>query len=723
MRESRLAAMQINWNRIEEKIRATKARFKTAADSQEYAFWRCARPGPLAVVAFCFCWMVAAPPTAAQVSNPARKFDDTGFPPRLKRAESFFGIHFDFHAGPDCTEIGKNTTREMIEDFIKQVGPDYVQIDCKGHRGMSSYPTRVGNPAPGFVSDPLLLWRQVTAEQGVALYMHYSGVADEEAIIKHPAWAVISGGGKLNKRATSLFGPYADSLMIPQLRELAGDYGVDGAWVDGDCWSAQPDWSEPARKAFREATGVEAMPRRQGDPHWMEFLEFNRDAFRRYLHHYITEVKKTNPGFQVCSNWAFVDHMPEAVSAPVDFLSGDLKPDDSVNSARFSARYMARQGKPWDLMPWSFSLKAAPPEKFRDKTAIQLQREAAVVLAMGGGVEVYFRQTRDGAIREAKDRVPVMADVSRFCRARQELCHHAEPIPQIGLLYSTADHYRRIKGLFRRDLAPINGTLQALLEGQHSVEVLGEHQLAGRMNDYPLIIVPECKYLETSFKDDLRGYVKAGGNLLLIGPETAAMFEAELKVMSNAGPDAESRFLSYAGKVLPIEGLTKAVRLGPGVQPFGRIRATKHAGSGQAPAASITSSGRGRIAATYFNFSEGYLKAENELARRFLSDLVRELFPRPLVEVKGSPHVDVSVIRKGGKLLVNLVNTAGPHREAGVLTRIPPVGPLTVIIRQDSRPAGVVLEPSGKPLAFDFTDGKVRVTVPNVSIHEVIVIS
>ncbi len=30
---------------------------------------------------------------------------------RLKRAASAFGIHFDFHAGPDCREIGKSTTR------------------------------------------------------------------------------------------------------------------------------------------------------------------------------------------------------------------------------------------------------------------------------------------------------------------------------------------------------------------------------------------------------------------------------------------------------------------------------------------------------------------------------------------------------------------------------------------------------------------------------------
>jgi hypothetical protein len=111
-------------------------------------------------------------------------------PERLKRADSFLGIHFDFHAGPDCTEIGKNTTPEMIENIIRLVQPDYLQIDCKGHRGLSSYPTRVGIQAPGFVGDPLRLWRQVTAERGVSLYVHYSGVWHSETIVLRSQLAV-----------------------------------------------------------------------------------------------------------------------------------------------------------------------------------------------------------------------------------------------------------------------------------------------------------------------------------------------------------------------------------------------------------------------------------------------------------------------------------------------------------------------------------------------------
>jgi hypothetical protein len=604
---------------------------------------------------------------AAQPARSAERQD----PPRLKRADSFLGIHFDFHAGADCREIGKNTTPAMVENIIDLVRPDYLQIDCKGHPGLSSYPTKVGHQAPGFVGDPLRIWRDVTARRGVALYMHYSGVWDSKAVKEHPDWAALNADGKPNNRATSFFGPYAEKLLIPQLRELAGDYGVDGAWVDGECWASVPDYGEASLKAFRAAAGIQDVPRKPSQPHWFEFLQFNRQAFRNYLTHYITEVKKTHPAFQICSNWAFTDHMPERVSAPVDFLSGDYSPQDSVNSARLSARFLARQGKPWDLMAWSFSTQ---PDR-RQKTAVQLQREAAVVLAMGGGFAAYYKQKRDGSIFD--EQMPVMAEVAKFCRARQELCHRAEAVPQIALLFSTAAHYRKINGLFSRDPARIEGTLRVLLESQQSVEVVAEHHFAGRLAEYPLIVVPEWEYLEPKFKGELVAYVKAGGNLLVIGPKTAEMFASEL-----------------------------------GTAPESKQPATK-----------VASLGRGRIAALYSAFGQTYRNAPTPDARRRLNDLVRQLFPAPLVEVKGSSDVDVCVARNHGKLLIHLVNTAGPHRTQSILNSIPPVGTLAMTIRQPAKPRKVTLEPAGRSLDFEYRDGLVRLTIPQVTIHEIVVVT
>jgi hypothetical protein len=116
----------------------------------------------------------------------------------------------------------------------------------------------------------------------------------------------------------------------------------------------------------------------------------------------------------------------------------------------------------------------------------QLQREAAVVLALGGGFQAYFTQKRDGSIRE--ERVPVMSEVAKFCRARQALCHHATRCPK----WRSCSHGGPIARAtaLRRDLARMNGTLQALLESQQSVELLGEHHLPGHWPN-TLIVVPE----------------------------------------------------------------------------------------------------------------------------------------------------------------------------------------------------------------------------------------
>jgi hypothetical protein len=640
-------------------------------------------------------------------------------PVRLKRAESFLGVHFDFHAGPDCTEIGKQTSKEMITYVIDQVRPDYLQIDCKGHRGLSSYPTRVGNPAPGFVGDPLRLWRDVTAGRGVALYMHYSGVWDSEAILQHPDWGAINADGKTNGNATSFFGPYADQLLIPQLRELAGVYGVDGAWVDGECWASVPDYGYRALKAFAAATGIVGVPRKPGDPHWFDFLQFHRESFRRYLKHYVTEVKKTHPKFQLCSNWAFTDHMPEPVTVPVDYLSGDYSPEDSVNSARISARYLARQGKPWDLMAWSFTTKPGKNGE-RDKPALQLQREAAVVLALGGGFQAYFTQRRDGSIRT--ERMPVMAEVARFCRERQELCHHAVQVPQIAMLYSTAAHYRRMNGLFPRDHTPFSGTLQALIEGQQSVELLGEHHLTGRMKEYPLIIIPEWEYLEPTFKKDLLAYVKRGGNLLLIGPMAARLFGEDLGVAMQGEASSQPRFLEIPSGFWQTKGLSQTVSLAEGTRSLGRLHAGRDAASASTPAASVARLGKGRIAATYFSFSQNYLETRNDQARNYLLGLVRELFPEPLVEVAGSSEVEVVVNRIRGKLAINLVNTSGPHQTEPILDSIAPLPALNLAVRLRSKPSQITLRPSGQSLKFEYRDGKAFFAVPPVAIHEVVMV-
>ncbi len=645
-------------------------------------------------------------------------------PRRLRRSESFLGIHFDFHAGDDCTQIGRTVTARMLERMLDLVRPDYVQCDCKGHRGLSSYPTEVGHQAPGFVRDPLRIWRRVTAQRGVALYMHYSGVWDSEAVRQHRSWARVDENGRPDKNQTSVFGPYVEKLLIPQLIELRDEYDVDGVWVDGDCWATVPDYSPRAINLFRRQTGLHRVPRKPGDPGWFEFLQFCREGFRRYLRYYVDKLHEHDPGLQIASNWAFSSHMPEPVSADVDFLSGDFTPQNSFHSARLEARCIANQGKPWDLMSWSFSGKH-DEKAWTTKPPAQLKQEAAAVLSVGGGFQAYYQQNRDGSIQSWQ--MPIMAQVARFCRARQRFCHRAQAVPQVALLYSTAAYYRNNPRLFapwggERDA--MDGALRALLDSQYSVQILSEHHLAERMHEYPLIVVPECEYLEPRFRRQLLAYVRAGGDLLLIGPRPAAMFRGPLGARLKGKPLERIQALEHEGFLARLKTTWQDVELNRRARPFGRYLERNDLASDSRPAASIARFGKGRIAATYFNFGRRYVEAATAVARDFLGALARELFPDPIVEVTGSHNVDVSATRIDGQLAINLVNSGGPHGNSRVYTfdEIPPVGPLRVSIRLPGRPRRILRQPAGRAVRFEFRHGRAHLVLPRLEMHDILVV-
>ncbi|MBP5620640.1 MAG: hypothetical protein J6X44_01365, partial [Thermoguttaceae bacterium] len=376
--------------------------------------------------------------------------DSSSDPPRPLRKDSFFGVHFDFPANLTDPVIGGATTPELIDSLIDLTKPDYFEVDSKGHPGVSSYPTKVGNSAGRFVGDPLKVWRDETAKRGVALYSHYSGIWDDRACELHPDWAALDQNGNAIAGRISLVGPYLDSLMIPQLLEIGRDYSMDGAWVDGEVWAAVMDYSPVLQERFKKEFGAETVPTNSSEPYWSEWRAFQRRLFRDYVKRYVTAVKKELPDFQFCTNWSFSTHMPEPPLEGLDFISGDLGAYDCVNVARTTSRLFMTQGLPWDLRSASFCRWAFGDTESPDvaKTSIQLMREAACVIAQGGGYQAGFPQVsagdpapRDGGVDVKK--VKIFESVSDFCRERKDWCFQAKEVPQIAVLLSTQGTYDR----------------------------------------------------------------------------------------------------------------------------------------------------------------------------------------------------------------------------------------------------------------------------------------
>ena len=642
---------------------------------------------------------------------------------RMKRKDAFLGIHFDAHANETSTMIGDGVTKEMIEDIIRQVKPDYIQIDCKGHRGLCSYPTKVGNPAPGFKNDPLKLWREVTARHGIALFMHYSGVFDKEAIKKHPSWAVVDKNGKSDPNMTSVFGPYAEKLLIPQFKELAEEYGVDGVWVDGECWGCARDYSLKVLKRFKKETGIKSVPKKPGDKHFHKFNQLCRQGFREYLARYVDATHADNPNFQIASNWAYSGHMPEKVTTNVDFLSGDYTQANSYNSARFEARVLAAQEMPWDLMAWSFRW-AGKDSANNTKSIPQLQQEAAPVLAMGGGFQAYFKQKQKNCAIEPWT-MRLMAETAEFCRERQQKCHHSKPVPQIALILSTHSFYKENPELFLpmpEVVDRLKGTLNALLNSQHSVEIQMEHTIDGRMDEYPLIVLPNWKFLKKNFKSQLLKYVENGGKLLVIGPKTTKMFKKELKLKSLGETSVKSLWIEHDQWLSGIRSDTIDVKPSKKCEVLAHAYSENDFNSTTEPIATIAKLGKGEIAGVYFDFGSYYYEHVSCVSRDWLSKIVNRLFPEPIATVTGSNNVDVHINTIDGKLMTHLINSGGPHANPNILVfdDIPDVGPLEVAIRCPKRPKKVKLFPGRSRVSWRYKDGKVHLTIKDIGIHTII---
>ncbi|MDP6115601.1 MAG: hypothetical protein QGF00_36020 [Planctomycetota bacterium] len=58
-------------------------------------------------------------------------------------SEFYFGLHYDLHAGRHDTSLGTHCTIEELTAALKHMSPDYVQTDCKGHPGMTSWFSKV----------------------------------------------------------------------------------------------------------------------------------------------------------------------------------------------------------------------------------------------------------------------------------------------------------------------------------------------------------------------------------------------------------------------------------------------------------------------------------------------------------------------------------------------------------------------------------------------------
>lgn len=643
---------------------------------------------------------------------------------KKRRVDCFFGLHFDAHANKNSQYVGKDINVDELERLFKEVRPDFVQCDAKGHPGLTSFHTRVGTSAKLY-GDGMQEWRRISKKYGALLYAHYSGMMDMEAVQTHPEWAKVDKNGNISNEYTSMFGPYVDELLIPQLKELAGDYGLDGAWLDGECWGAHPDYSERTQKLFNEKTGLDA------EKDTREFIDFCRQGFRDYVAHYITEVKKEYPDFEMASNWMYSSQMPEKASLPVDFISGDLWPTDSVNSARKEARIMASQNRPWDLMAWGFSF----PVHYQ-KGAKQLMQEAAAVISQGGGFQVYCQQDLQYGLRDGW-MISDLAEVAKFCRERKAYCWKGESNNDVCVIYSTKAYYdsngERLFGGGGEYNDDFGGMLKNLLDNGYSTDVmLSQVVTTEKMQKYGLIVLSNHRTIEEELKQSLIEYVKGGGNLVLTGADTVVLF-ADILHLQCSAPTREGAVLEVYAKEKRTHVQANYVQ----VEECGQVLEYMLKGESamgelvgnpppaiyfkkRIPAALRMTYGKGTVTVVPFDFGFAYATGKTYQLKKFGTEVYGGYQKRKVVCDKS--WLEVNLTTKNEVEYVHLISLLGEHETEIVKTYddIPPIYDIKVEFRTDKTISKVRLLPEDIEVVFEKTATGITFTVPRVEIYTIV---
>lgn len=642
---------------------------------------------------------------------------------RPRRKDTFFGIHFDLHPKEQDTDLGRDISAANIEDFLGRVRPDFVQYDCKGHAGWLGYPSQVSKSSPGIVNDSLALWRKQTAARNIPLYIHFSGVWDSLALAENPAWARQDAAGKKDERQTSLWSPYVTERMIPQLLEAAAKYDLDGAWVDGECWQVNPDYSPAATRAWLQLGLGPEVPKKSGEPNWDIWLEFNRQRFRDYLKTYIAAVKSKFPHFEIASNWLYSTFVPEKPDLPVDFFSGDYPGNASITPARLDARYLHQSGlasgKAWDLMAWGFQNGAVNGIGHIHKPAAQLQQEASVVLAQGGGFQIYYQPSRAGRIDERH--IAVMSQVAGFCRERQALCHKSQSASPIAVLFSRNSLYKTSGKVFGAWGAPLNvctGLLDALIDNYCSVDIAPDWSSL----DYPILAIPDWLDIGDRLAQDLAARVRSGLKLFIAGAQNAKLFATHFNWRLEGEAAETTAWIATPNLFANARGLWQNLQPGQG-----SVLAQRHLNfdsqlPGQ-PAAITWKIGQGQVVLAPGPIGQAYNATHAAALRDFVGQCLAAL-QTPRIEILGEdrPPLEMVLRRQGDLTVLHLMNQSNKQVAGNFATvdYIPPIPGQRLRVPLPNAPKKVMWEPKGRALGFEYKDGYAEFLTPEIPLHQMV---
>ena len=278
------------------------------------------------------------------------------------------------------------------------------------------------------------------------------------------------------------------------------------------------------------------------------------------------------------------------------------------------------------------------------------------------------------------------------------------------------------------DLDPVRGAVFALLEKHYGVDVLDEWALLPRLNEFPVVVVPERHALSDEMVAALKSYVEGGGRLMVSGSESFPTFGGKFLGVTKGKEVEETIYHIGTGKeAAPFYSDRWRLCKPTSAQTISPLIETAHPDEYQTrfPAATINKVGKGQVAYLPGGLFRAYQRDRSPLQREVLGAILSKVAPAFEITVDAPSCVDVALRRKKGQRIIHLVNrgTGLPNAAGAVaVDEIAPVGPITVKIKCKTAPQSVSLSFEDASVHTVFEKGLLTVSIDTVHIHSALVI-
>lgn len=583
---------------------------------------------------------------------------------------------------------------------------------------------------------------------------------------QHPDWIAVDA--ESNKRrhwsnpelwVTCCLGPYNMDFMTKVHNEIMELYGIDG--IFSNRWAGSGVcYCENCQRDFKAFSGLDIPKDGRMDPAYNKYIEWRNQRLKEI--------------------WILWDNVIRKQKSTARFIPNGY-PDKTVTRQLSDIVFTDHQARSGFTFPWSNGKGAKElrsaigmkplggifsvgiEEQYRWKDSVQSEAEVRIWVAEGtaNGMRPWF--TKFGGFLYDKRWLSVVEKIYTEHYRIEPYLRNAAPMARIGMVFNNySQNYGKEKWQQQKDNHGF-GMYHALIEDRMPFEMVNDQFLEPeQIKQFKLLILPNVATLSDKQCNQLRDFVKKGGNLL--ATFETSLYDEEGKKRKDFGL-ADLFGASYDNGVEgPMKNSYLRLREEPGTNQFHpvlfglvdafriintiyQVNVSPTDSSLPEPVTLIPSYpdlpmedvyprepethirelylnnyGKGRVAYFPGDIGRSFWQIMSADHSRLLRNTIRwTLNEDPIVEVKGPGVIDVTVWKQAQSMTVHLVNLTNPMMMKGPFREFIPVdADVEIKIPKGLTVKSVHLLLANQKPKYSTENDKISLTVSQIEDHEII---